>query len=159
MKIRIIITSLCLLAGTCFSRPIQFPSYTKLFEMSDLVAILSLEKIEVAESVSPENPDPKMYQDYLAYCKVEHLFKGTIETNSIVIPLFQHPTGKPGFNGALPAPFTEMPVKIDYIAYLKKSDKNIWRPAAGSLDAALSIKSMPMLLNLKYLKLPEKKEK
>ena len=127
--------------------------------MSDLVAILSLERIEIAESVSPENPDPKNYQDYLAYCKIEYIFKGTIETNSIVIPFFQHPTGKPGFNGALPAPFTQKSGKfMDYIAYLKKSDGNRWRPAAGSLDAALSIKSMPLVLDIKNLELPKKKD-
>lgn len=147
---------LCLLSLSTLARPIKIPSYKELFEMSDVVAFLSVERIEILDSVSPDNPDPKLYQDYLAYCKIEHLLKGTTETNTIVIPFFQNPAGKPGFNGAMPAPFTQMPVKMDYLAFLKKSDGKIWKPAAGAHDAALSIKAIPMLLDAKYLQLPKK---
>ena len=127
--------------------------------MSDLVAILSLDRIEISKSVSPNNPSPKKYQDYLAYCKIEHVLKGEIKTNIIVIPFFQDPSGARGFNGALPAPFTQKKIGIDYLAYLKKSDKGKWLPAAGNHDAALSIKSMRRTLDVRDLELPKKEKK
>lgn len=158
MKKTVAICILCLLSISALARPIKMYSYKELFEMADIVAFLSLEKIEILGSVSSDNPAPELYQDYLAHCKIEYLLKGTTETNRIVIPFFQNPIGKPGFNGALPAPFTQMPVKIDYLAFLKKTDGKVWKPAAGSHDAALSIKAMPLLLDNKYLQLPKKKE-
>lgn len=155
---KVIIYILCLLSIQVLARPIKMYGFKELYELADVVVFLSLEKIEIAESVSPDNPNPEFYQDYLAHCKVDYLLKGTIETNSIVIPFFQNPEGKPGFNGALPAPFTQMPVKIDYLGFLRKTNGKIWKPVAGSHDAALSIKAMPLVLDHKYLQLPKRKE-
>jgi len=133
MKTKIVILSLTLLTAICFARPIKIPSYKELFEKSDLVAILSIERIEISKEVSANNPSPKKYQDYLAYCKIEHILKGKTDAKSIVIPFFQDPSGAPGFNGAMPAPFTQKKMMIHYLAYLKHANGNNWLPADKNL--------------------------
>ena len=150
MKTFALLVLLSLGGGLAQARPIKIPTYAELFEMAELVAVLSLVKIEASEALSPGNPNPKKYRNYLAHCRVEHAFKGKAKT--VVIPFFQDPAGKPGFNGAMVAPFSEHG-KVDYLVYLKRPRKH-WVPAAGSLDAALSIKAMPFSYMPRVLKLP-----
>jgi len=59
MKTKIVFASLAMLTAICLARPIKFPSFKELYEKSDLVAILSVERIEISETVSSGNPNPK----------------------------------------------------------------------------------------------------
>ena len=149
------IALLCLSTMAASARPVRIWSHQELLTNSDFVAVLAADTISVSKDPSSSNPDPIMYQDYVAHCRVLSVFKGDHAIQNIDVPFFQHPDGRPGFNGAMPAPFT-LNKGIEYLAYLKKAADGTWMPTAGTHDAALSIKSIRFMLDGRDLKLPER---
>jgi hypothetical protein len=82
--------------------------------------------------------------------------KGTNLSNEVSIPFFQHPTGMPGFNGVIWAPFS-LDKRVRYLAFLKKMPHGRLLPVTGHLDAGLSIKTILEEPDRKYFKMPQPK--
>ena len=145
---------LCVTTIAASARPVKLWSYQELLTNADFVAVLAVDTISVEKSPSWFNPIPAIYQDYVAHCRVLSVLKGDHTIQKVDVPFFQEPHGRPGINGAMPAPFT-LNKNIEYLAYLKKADDGTWTPTAGNHDAALSIKSIRFRLDPRDLALPE----
>lgn len=153
MKIVCAISALLLTVSAATARPVRMLTYQELYTNADLVAVLAVESISVSGTVNTNNPYPGMFSNYVARCRVQWIFKGDQTISTLDVPFSQHPAGKPGFNGAMPAPFT-VDRMIDYLVYLKRDEHGRWVAAGGSYDAALSIKQLRLHGNPWELKLP-----
>ena len=123
------------------ARPIEVLTYEQLQEKADLVLILKVQTITETDAKTRQYGDPDYYQGYKARCQVLSVLKGKLEQTTVAIPFFQHPQGIPGFNGAIPAPFS-LGDNMLFLAYLKRSEKGELTPLTGEYDAGLSIKLM-----------------
>ncbi len=155
MRMALGMAALLLAASAATARLVPVWSYQQLYTNADLVAVLSVESVSVSSAVSTNNPYPGQYSNYVARCRVQWVFKGDPALRAVDVPFFQHPTGMPGFNGAMPAPFTGNPT-IDYLVFLKRDKQGGWVPVAGSYDAALSIRQLRSHTDARDLKLPLK---
>ncbi|MEI6810086.1 MAG: hypothetical protein WCN95_15315, partial [bacterium] len=153
MKATVAGLALLIATQTAMARPIRVWSHQELYTNSDLVAILTVESVTLSAAVSTNNPVPSLYKDYVAHCKVLQVLKGDPTITTVDMPFFQSPDGRPGFNGALPAPFTVQKT-IDYLAYLKHDPEGGWVATAGTYDAGLSIKTIKFTFEARDLKLP-----
>ena len=101
-------TLIALLAASVMAhaRPIEVPTYQQLHDKADLVLILKVQAITETDAKTGKYGDPDFYQGYKAKCQVLSVLKGKLEQTVVAIPFFQHPRQMPGFNGAIPAPFS-----------------------------------------------------
>ena len=101
-------TLIALLAAsiTAHATPIEVPTYQQLHDKADLVLILKVPAITETDAKTREYGDPDFYQGYKAKCQVLSVLKGKLDQTVVTVPFFQHPKEIPGFNGAVPAPFS-----------------------------------------------------
>jgi hypothetical protein len=136
------------------ARPIDIPTYQELQNKADLVLILKVQTITETAAKTKQYGDPDFYQGYKATCQVLSVLKGKLEQTVVAIPFFQHPKGMPGFNGAVPAPFS-LRDNLVFLAYLKRGQSGELAPLTGEYEAGLSIKMMfDQGLDIVPLKLP-----
>lgn len=145
-------------ATVATARPINPPSHSELHEKSDVILLLEVSDIQKSDKKTDKYPDPDFYQGYVAKCKVLSVLKGAHDKKELSIDFFQHPDGRPGFNGAIPAPLS-LDKRVIYLAYLKRDGQENLVPVTGHYDAGLSIKTVLEHFDCRYLKLPKGEKK
>ena len=136
-------TLIALLAAaiTGQATPIDVPTYQQLHDQADLVLILKVQAIIETDAKTREYGDPDFFQGYKAKCQVLSALKGKLDQTVVTVPFFQHPKGIPGFDGAVPAPFS-LRDNLVFLAYLKRGQNGDLAPLTGEYRAGLSIKMM-----------------
>lgn len=134
-----------------YARPVREPGYRELEQKADVIALLQVKTIEPAAEKPEDYGIARTYSAYTAHCSVVSVWKG-LAGEEISLLFFQHPDGRPGFNGVITAPFFEELTRREeertaYLVYLKK-DGTGFAPVTGHMDAGLSIKAIPYFMPL-----------
>src|ERR1035437_4174689 len=127
---RLVFVVLLAAAVTALATPIELLSFQQLHDRADLILILKVQTIMETDVKTQEYGDPNFYQGYKTTCEVLSVLKGTLAQTNVAIPFFQHPQGIPGFNGAIPAPFS-LRNSLVFLAYLKRGPKGELAPLTG----------------------------
>jgi hypothetical protein len=136
-----ILIALLAVSITAHARPIEVLTYQQLYDKADLVLILKVQAITETDAKTRQYGDPDYYQGYKAKCQVLSVLKGKLDQPVVAVPFFQHPKGIPGFNGAIPAPFS-LRDNLVYLAYLKRGQHGELGALTGEYEAGRSIKMM-----------------
>lgn len=139
--VRLVLPGLLACTLAAHARPVQILTYRELQDRADVVLVLKVQAITETDVKTEKYGDPNYYQGYKAKCLVLGVLKGTLEQTNVAIPFFQHPKALPGFNGAIPAPFS-LADNLVFLAYLKHGKNGDFTAVTGEYDAGLSIKLM-----------------